>query len=128
MSKEQSLDRLVTLVAQRAQRKLGKKAQLQVVGVGNLREVLPSAPPLGILDAATRDLMYRRIQDLARMYWLAWLVRQETAKHGGAVECLDDDQLIALHQKMERAREARVDGIPFDEVGLVADNTDLYGA
>lgn len=126
MNEKQELERLVEVVAQRARRKLGAKAGLRVVGKGNLQAVLPSAPAPGYLDAATRDLMYRRITDLARMYWLAWLVRQETAKAGGAMECLDDDALTALHQKMERAREARVEGIPFDEVGLVSDNTDHY--
>lgn len=97
-----------------------------MVGSGNLRSVLPSAPAPGHLDAASRDLKYSRIRDLARMYWLAWLVRQETAKVGGQLECMDDDQLTELHEKMERAREARVEGIPFDEVGLVKDNTDCW--
>lgn len=119
MNEQQNLDRLAELVAQRAQRKLGAKAGLRVVGKGNLRSVLPAAPAPGRLDAVTRDLIYRRIQDLARMYWLAWLVRQETTKVGGAIECLDDDHLSALLEKMERGRECRVEGVGFDEWGLV---------
>ena len=83
------------------------------------REDLEPKPVAG-LDPQTRDCMYRRIRDLSRMYWLSWLVRQETPSVGGVIECLDDESLSALLQKLERARECRVEGIAFDEAGLVA--------
>jgi hypothetical protein len=63
--------------------------------------------------------MVSRIRDLSRMYWLQWLVRQEAPDVGLMIEALEDDRLIDLLAKMERARECRVDGIGFDDAGLV---------
>jgi len=124
MDEHKKLDRLAELIAQRAQRKLGSKVKLQVVGKGNLRDVVPSAPKPGHMDSVTRDCIYARIRDLAKMYWLAWLVRQETTAVGGIIECLDDDALTSLLEKMERARECRVEGVGFDEVGLVSNSVE----
>ena len=123
MAKQDRIDRMAELIAERARRKLGERAKLRVVGVANLRREIPSAPAPGHLDAASRAVIFARIRDLARMYWLVWLVRQETAHVSCVVECLDDDDLSALLSKMERARECRVEGIGFDEAGLVREST-----
>lgn len=119
MDRHKELDKLAELVALRARQKLGMKAGLRLVGRENARREVPSAPTPGNLDAQSRDVLYRRIRDLSRMYWLAWLVRQETEHVGGVIECLCDDELLALRKKMEYARECRVEGVSFDDAGLV---------
>lgn len=98
------------------------KARLAVVKAG---EAVPFERRL--MDPQTRDIIYARIRDLARMYWLAWLVRQETQHVGGVIECLTDDELRGLRDKMERARECRAEGIGFDEAGLVRDTGEAHG-
>ena len=113
------VDQMAELVALRARRKLGAKASLRVVGLGSVQREVPSAPSRGQLDPQSRNVICARIRDLSRMYGLAWLVRQETTSVMGTIECLDDDGLLSLHQLMERARECQVEGIGFDEAGLV---------
>lgn len=108
-------DALLEKLQRRLEQKRSERPKLKVVSKKTSWLPAPSA-----IDPATRDFMYARIRDLARMYWLAWLVRQETA--GVAVECLEDDALRDLLKKMETARECRVEGIGFDEAGLVREN------
>lgn len=96
--------------------KAPERPRLRLVGRDDLE---PQKPPG--LDPQTRDVIYARIRDLSRMYFLRWLVRQETEHVAGAVECLDDGELCRLRDMMERGRECRVEGIPFDDAGLVRD-------
>lgn len=71
------------------------------------------------LTALQRDVLYSRIRDLGNLYHLMWLVRQETMHVLGVMECLPDDELTALLAKVERGVEARMDGVAFEEAGLV---------
>lgn len=112
IGKESRLQALASLISQELDR-APPRPKLRLV----TREDLQAQP--AAMDAATRDMHYRIIRDMARMYWLAWLVRQETEHVGGAMECLTDDELVALRGKMHRAHECRVEGIPFDDAGLI---------
>ena len=103
------MQELAKAVAVRAGIKARSRRRLRVVG----EEPLPG------LAALQRDVLYSRIRDLANLYWLQWLVRQETMHVLGVIECLTDDELQALLTKVERGVEARMDGVAFEEAGLV---------
>ena len=81
-----------------------------------LRLVVPPTPKL--LDPISRDAHLRRVQHLKRAYNLDWLVDQETFDVA-SVSCLEDCDLIRLLTYMERARECILDGVSFDDAGLV---------
>lgn len=88
----------------------------------DLRLVKPVNASLGShsqLSAAGRKVTCDRIRDLANLYRLDWLVRQETESCFGSLEQLHDADLIKLRATIERARECFIEGIAFDEVGLV---------
>jgi hypothetical protein len=108
------MQELVELIRRRAASAPLAKPKLRLVQREDLTD-----QPKG-LDAQSRDVIYARIRDLSRMFWLQWLIRQETPHVQGILECLDDSELLSLLQKMERARECREDGdIGFVEAGLM---------
>jgi len=60
----------------------------------------------------------RRIRWLTRTYDLQWLVDQESADET-SLSILSSNQLQELLVKLERAHQCIVEGIGFDEAGLV---------
>lgn len=112
IGKETRLQALASLISQELD-KAPPRPKLRLIRRSDLEPA-----PEG-MDPLTRNMHYQRIRDMARMYWLAWLVRQETEHVGGTIECLSDPELLELRAKMEKAWECRVEGISFDDAGLV---------
>lgn len=66
-----------------------------------------------------RDIRRQLVRDTARIHGLKWLLLRETAHVDGILERLEDDELIALHNTMQKAERCILDGIGFDDAGLM---------
>lgn len=67
----------------------------------------------------TRRYYLRRILWLSESYGLAWMIDQATLGH--RLDALGDDELSALLSDMEAGRRCCVEGVGFDDAGLVRD-------
>lgn len=106
-----AVQRLARRVAERSGAKVSNRPR-------HLKSVEPGSELPG-LSAIQRDVLYSRIRDLGNLYWLNWLIRQETAHVMGVMECLCDEELLALREKMLAGKECREEGIAFTERGLI---------
>ena len=66
-----------------------------------------------------RDMRYQLVRDIGRLHGLQWLIRKETEHVDGVIERLDDTELVGLHATMRRALECILEGIGFDDAGLL---------
>jgi hypothetical protein len=82
-----------------------------------LIECAPRKPDVR-MDDISREMHYRRIRYYACAYRLQWLVDQACFDCVN-IEDLSDDDLIALHRDMDRARECPHDDVSFEDAGLV---------
>lgn len=97
--------------------RLDQLARMMLARVNQLAKQRPDPPAIKI-DAVTRSAITTRIRYLARAYDLEWLSEQATFCRA-RLSALDDAELVALLETMERARECRIDGIAFDDANLV---------
>lgn len=70
------------------------------------------------LDPATRQAVQRRIRWLVSAYGLDWL-QEQACWPGRRLSELDDSELLGLLHDAEAAREYRLEGVGWDEAGLV---------
>lgn len=59
------------------------------------------------------------VRDLARIHGLQWFLRKELTHVDGIMECLDDAALVGLHTTMRKAQDCILEGIGFDDAGLL---------
>lgn len=64
-------------------------------------------------------MRYQLVRDIARLHGLQWLIRRETEHVDGIIERLDDAGLNRLHATMRRAQDCILEGIGFDDAGLM---------
>lgn len=79
--------------------------------------IVPVRGDGGRVRAITRRYLLRRIRWLSDAYGLGWQIDQATVGH--PLDSLDDDDLRALLFDMEHGRRCCVEGIGFDDAGLV---------
>lgn len=84
-----------------------------------MRREVPTAPTPGHLPVFEREIRCQLVRDTARIYGLKWLLLRETAHVDGIMERLDDDGLIALHSTMQKAESCILEGVGFDDAGLL---------
>lgn len=113
----------ITELAKQVASKMGIKTGRKARGLALVQDGIQAG-----MNAMQRDVVYSRIRDLGNLYWLNWLIRQETMHVLGVMECLTDDELTALLVKVERGVEARMDGVAFEDVGLVRGATNNWVA
>lgn len=110
------------------QDRLGELAGILARRTSELRQQRGTKPSLQVVapsvvgfsrSALQRDIVYSRVRDIAKLYDLRWLVRQETVGVDGVMECMADDDLMQLLETMERAREACDEGVALNEIGII---------
>ncbi|QHG89160.1 hypothetical protein EBN15_14480 [Xanthomonas cucurbitae] len=117
------MEKLAESVAMRAQRRLGQKSRLRVVGRESLHRELPGAPrasPSSQMDAITREGHYRMIRHY-RHFWgrsMQILIDQACLLVAG-IEQLSDDELRQLMSDMDRGIECIREDISFEDAGLL---------
>ena len=119
MGPNERIEREADLLAKIVRRQLGAKASLRLVSRGNVRHEVPTAPLPDKIPAFEREIRCQLVRDTARIHGLKWLVLRETAHVDGIIERLDDDSLVALHNTKQKAENCFLEGIGFDDAGLL---------
>lgn len=126
MDLDKEMDKLAELIALRAQRKMGVKPQLAVVGSARQPDGKQTgatdteAQKPARLDYLYRESHFRMIRHIRRRWGCSMQVIIDQACFGLAgIEQLPDDQLIQLHKDLERAQECMRDGVSFEDAGLL---------
>jgi hypothetical protein len=84
-----------------------------------LRVVRDEPPERRFMLPHERDMRYSLIRDIARVHGIQWFLRRELEHVGGIIEHLDDAGLVGLHATMRRAQDCILEGIGFDDAGLM---------
>lgn len=84
-----------------------------------LRLVKPQPPPRG-MDELMRESHCKMIRHFRRRWGHPMQMIIDQAVFGLAgIEQLDDEALIQLHKDLERAQECMLDGVSFEDAGLL---------
>lgn len=129
MDLDQEMDKLAQLIALRAQRKMGEKPKLSLVGSVGPAEAAATSPigrdgilirPAMRMDVVLRESHYRMIRHFQRRWGASMQLLIDQACFGYmGIEQLPDDDLIQLHKDLERAEDCMRDGVSFEDAGLL---------
>ncbi|HHA2409613.1 TPA: hypothetical protein ACOFCD_000860 [Stenotrophomonas maltophilia] len=129
MDLDQEMDKLAQLIALRAQRKMGEKPKLTLVGSVEPAEAPVASPaasdavltrPAMRMDVVLRESHYRMIRHFQRRWGASMQLLIDQACFGYmGIEQLPDDDLIQLHKDLERAEDCMRDGVSFEDAGLL---------